>query len=241
MTLSIHRRLLIGCALCAAACSPASLQIEEGSSPLTMINVWTPLEGTTVAELAEQVAIGIDDDIRAQDGFLIAAVHQSTDESNVLVYGQWEGQADLEAAGAAIEAGDAPDFSAALALGSYDPRPYRVDVVAAPVGLEIASEVEYLTMVNTWTPFEGVSVDDVASALSAGIVADTAVQPGAQAFGVHASLDGSNVMAYGQWDDMASVEAYGDVIAAGGAPTFAQVFAQAESEAHPYRVTAVID
>ncbi|MEM6926717.1 MAG: hypothetical protein AAF602_07325, partial [Myxococcota bacterium] len=150
-------------------------------------------------------------------------------------------QADLEAVGAVIERGDAPDFAAALAIATYDPRPYRVDTVSVVDPLLIEQDDgTTLTMVNTWTPIGGATVDEVASTLSAGIEADTAVQPGALAFGVHASLDGSNVIAYGQWTDMASVEAFGDVIGMGGAPTFAEVFALAESVPHPYVVTAVI-
>ncbi|MEM9068942.1 MAG: antibiotic biosynthesis monooxygenase [Myxococcota bacterium] len=227
--------------LMVAACTDSessTVLIETDPTYLMMINVWTPHTGGSFTELSDAVRRGLENDMRSVDGFLGAAVLEAQDGSNVVVYGQWRDSTAVDAAGAKVAAGEAPDFAAALSLATTEAHPYRVDSLVGEIVIDTAADE--LTMINTWTPRDGVSVDEVATALSEGIRVDTSAQPGFRAAGVLASLDGSNVRAYGHWDDAAALEAYGSVIEAGAAATFAQVFALATSDARPYSVVAVI-
>lgn len=220
------------------ACAEPTLTIERGPTYLTMMNVWTPNPGVTASDLSEAVTLGLENDVRSADGFVGAAVLEGQDGGNVVVYGRWRDTAAIEAVGAAVAAGEAPDFAAALSLASTEAHPYRVDEVVGDLVIDL--NADELTMINTWTPNDGITTDELAAALSEGIRMDTSAQPGFRAASVFASLDGSNVRAYGHWDDPAALETFGGVIEAGGAPTFSQVFALAVSDARPYSVVAVV-
>lgn len=240
---AMHSRLLsyaalsVTCALL-SACQDDVLAVETGETYQTMMNVWTPNEGVSIAQLSDAVTVGLTNDIRVRDGFLGGAVLEATDGSNVVVYARWRDLAAVEAIQEVIATGEAPDFLAALALASTEAHPYRVDSLTGDIDIDL--DDDELTMINTWTPLEGASVDEVATALTAGIAMDTAAQPGFRAAAVFASIDGSNVRAYGHWDGPESLEAYGAVIMNGGAPTFARVFGFAESDARAYRVVALL-
>lgn len=198
------------------------LVLETGGAYLTMSNVWTPTEGVAITKLTAAVPLGLSNDIQGREGFVAGAVLEASDASNVVVYARWRDMAALESVGAAIGAGEAPDFAAALALAATEAHPYRVDSVRGEIAIDLRDDE--LTMINTWTPTVGVSVDEVATALSSGIATDTAQQPGFRSTAVLASLDGSNLRADGHWDDAAALEAFGGVIMSGGAPAFASVF-----------------
>ncbi|MEM9488837.1 MAG: antibiotic biosynthesis monooxygenase [Myxococcota bacterium] len=222
---------------------PAMTEIRTDESNLVMVNVWTPAGQATVADVAAAVTDGIATDISQQPGFIVAGIHQSTDESNVLVYGNWTEQAALDQAQTAIANGEAPTFAAAFDLATSEAHPYRVAAVIEPAGasaLTVTEGSSVLTMVNTWTPRDGATVDEVATALVAGLNADISQLPGYLGAGVLASLDGSNVLVYGQWADQTAFDGVITAVQNGDTPVFAQAFALADSTPHPYTVDAVI-
>lgn len=218
----------------------ATIEIQANETNLVMVNVWTPNEGVTVDEVASAVAAGIEADIAPLPGFLVAAVHASQDESNVLVYGHWTGADALAGVQEVLEAGEAPDFAAALGLAESVPHPYDVRSVDASGPLVIAEGSTFLTMVNTWTPNDGATVDDVATALVAAIGDEISTVPGFLGGSVHASTDESNVLVYGQWEDEAALGGVMAGVEAGDFPLFAQAAMLAGSVPHPYAVQAVI-
>ncbi|MEM9463680.1 MAG: antibiotic biosynthesis monooxygenase [Myxococcota bacterium] len=222
---------------------PMTIEIRENEPNLTMINAWTPKDGVSVDEVAAALTDGLSADIRELPGFVVAGVHASQDESNVLVYGHWTDQDSLAAAQTAIGEGQAPTFAAAFGLADSAAHPYRVASVITSSGassMTIAEDSSMLTMVNTWTPKEGASVDEVAAALIDGINAEISTLPGFMGASVLASLDESNVRVYGHWEDQAALDGVQTAAQNGEIPLFSQVFALADSLAHPYAVRSVI-
>lgn len=222
---------------------PMTIEIREGEPNLTMMNVWTPKDGVSVDQLAAALADGLGTEIRTLPGFVAAGVHASSDESNVLVYGHWKDQDALAGVQTAIEQGRAPTFAAAFGLADSAAHPYRVaSVVTASdaSSLTIAPDSSMLTMINTWTPKEGVLVDEVATALVEGISAEIRTLPGFLGASVLASLDESNVRVYGHWTDQAALAGVQDAVQDGEAPLFSKAFALADSLARPYTVRTVI-
>ena len=103
----------------------------------------------------------------------------------------------------------------------------------------IRTETDGVIFVNILTPNVGVSLDDLARQLTVAMENDASKMPGFRSASVHVSRDGSYVLNYAQWDDVASVDAVVAAIGAGQLPDLEQAFSMASAEFHPYDVVSV--
>ena len=100
---------------------------------LTMINVFTPTEGTQ-DEVVAAIQTGLEESVSKMPGFIRSTVHRSKDSPLVVVYAQWQNQASVDAAVEAIKAGAAPEMLRALTIARSELHPYDVLSVHARRG-----------------------------------------------------------------------------------------------------------
>jgi quinol monooxygenase YgiN len=97
--------------------------IREGTSPITLINVFT------VAPERQRELLGVLEDVtkqfmRHQPGFVSANFHASLDGARVVNYAQWESREHFEAMLANPEAQQ--HMADAMQIASAEPRLYEV-------------------------------------------------------------------------------------------------------------------
>ncbi len=98
---------------------------------------------------------------------------------------------------------------------------------------------DHVTFVNIMTPNDGVTLDELASQLTAAMENDASKMPGFRSASVHVSRDNSYVLNYAQWDDVASVDAVVTALQSGSLPDLAQAFSMSSPEFHPYDVFSI--
>jgi quinol monooxygenase YgiN len=104
--------------------------IRADADHLTMINVFTPTVGTQdeVVDAIEEGLVSVSE----MPGFIRSTVHRSRDSATVVVYAQWQDQASVDAAVAAIRAGAAPAMLRALTIARSELHPFDVLSVHSP-------------------------------------------------------------------------------------------------------------
>lgn len=118
--------LLLGSAFAQTnAATPSTVTIRSQANYLTMMNVFTPTEGTQDDVIAA-VNKGLDEQVSKLPGFINATVHRSLDNDYVVVYAQWRDRAAVDEAIKVIQAGGAPDMMRAFTLASPELHPYQV-------------------------------------------------------------------------------------------------------------------
>jgi quinol monooxygenase YgiN len=92
--------------------------IQKGSSPLTLINVFT-VEPDQQQKLAALLIEATEKTMKHQLGFVSASIHRSLDGKKVVNYAQWKDKAAFEAMQKNPQA--ASHMQAAAALAKFDP------------------------------------------------------------------------------------------------------------------------
>lgn len=116
-------------ALFVASAIPAAAQeatIATSGDHVTFMNVMSPNEGVTLEELARQLTLAMENDIRKMPGFRTASVHVSRDNSYVVNYAQWDDVASVEAVVTALSEGRLPDLAQAFSMSAPEFHPYEV-------------------------------------------------------------------------------------------------------------------
>ena len=122
---------LHGASAHAAEPSSATAVIGPGLDRLTMINILRPSEDDQ-DEVVRLLRAGLEEVMSEQPGFIDASVHRSADNEYVAVYAHWDDIESLQAAGALVMSGGAPDMANAYRLGRADYHPYVVEAVITP-------------------------------------------------------------------------------------------------------------
>ena len=104
-------------------------QISSSASLLTMINVWTPAEGTQQAFVA-QLENALTSELVHQQGFISGNIHRSLDSEHVVMYAQWADQAALETFIKKLQSGKVPLMASSFAAATPDYHPYTVTLTA---------------------------------------------------------------------------------------------------------------
>lgn len=113
----------------ASSTGPAdTIVISRDGSPFTVINRLTP-SAADRDELLSALRTGISEEMSVLDGFIAAAIHESADSEDVIVYAQWESGEALGQAAARVQAGDAPNMGRAYQLGNPEYHPFNVVAV----------------------------------------------------------------------------------------------------------------
>ena len=100
--------------------------IDQDGEVLTVINILTPAEGVTQAELAAMLKEAVQEEVLPQAGFISSTIHESMDNNYIINYAQWENQAALEGMVARVQSGDAPKLGAAFGSAMPDYHPFQV-------------------------------------------------------------------------------------------------------------------
>lgn len=209
--------------------------ISGQDTVLTVINLLNPAPENQT-ELIELLNAGIDQEIRSQDGFVSASIHQSLDNSYVVNYAQWRDEASLQATAEWIEAGNAPTMAEAFALGNPDFHPHRIVEQFSTAEVRIDCNATALTLINFLTPNAEVAASELALQLAEAMRAEVAATPGFISATVHESLDSPLVVNYAQWENEESVGAITTALEQGEAPELGDAFSLGTPDFHPFAV-----
>lgn len=107
----------------------ATTTIREGSSPVTLINVFSvdPIKQDELIRLLNQAT---EMAMKRQPGFVSANIHKSIDGTRVVNYAQWSSEDDFNAMMKNPEAGE--HMKQAAALARHEPHLYTVSSVHSP-------------------------------------------------------------------------------------------------------------
>lgn len=111
--------------------TPATAVIDPELDRLTMINILLPSEDDQ-DEVVRLLRSGLEEVMSRQPGFIDASVHRSADNEYVVVYAHRDDIESLQADGAVVIGGGAPDMANACGLGQADHHPYVVEAVITP-------------------------------------------------------------------------------------------------------------
>lgn len=112
-------------AITAGSADAQTISINAQDEYVTRVNIFTPYRGKQ-ADTVRLLQEGLSEEMSAQPGFISAAIHQSLDSENVVVYAQWRDQAAFEAAGRVRESGGTPLMSRVFEVARPASHPYRV-------------------------------------------------------------------------------------------------------------------
>jgi quinol monooxygenase YgiN len=100
--------------------------ISEGSSPVTLINVFS-VDPDKQDELIRLLNEATEKAMKQQPGFVSANIHKSFDGTRVVNYAQWRSEDDFKTMMKNPQAGE--HMKRAAALAKYDPHLYTVSAV----------------------------------------------------------------------------------------------------------------
>lgn len=103
-----------------------SATINPGTSPVTLINVFT-VEPGKQDELVQILSEATEKAMKRLPGFVSANIHKSLDGTRVVNYAQWRSKDDFEAMLKNPEV--APHMKAAGAIAKFEPHLYAVAAV----------------------------------------------------------------------------------------------------------------
>lgn len=104
----------------------ATSMIREGSSPVTLINVFS-VDPTKQDELIRLLNQATEKAMKRQRGFVSANIHKSIDGTRVVNYAQWRSEDDFKAMMKNPEAEE--HMKQAAALAQHEPHLYTVSAV----------------------------------------------------------------------------------------------------------------
>lgn len=220
-------------------------EIENANAPtfdfnqghLTVINLLKP-DAANKAEVLANLKAGLSQTMSKQKGFISSQLHSSLDNNYIINYAQWESGQDLQAAAQLVQGGKAPKMGAAFGKGNPDYHPFAIveSVSASNDKAQFDVNGDYLTIINVLVPNEGVTQDQLISALQKGVKDDVKMQPGFISATIHKSLDNNYVINYAQWKNQEALMQMVTKLQAGEAPSLGAVFGMSQADYHPFKL-----
>ena len=149
--------------------------------------------------------------LQKQLGFVSMSLHASLDGTNIVVYAQWNSEAELQAA---VDISEVKAAREELdSHGEPDGTLFKVDSVYLSVNggvgadetLAIEPTPDRLVFVNIWTVLGKEQQSDLLSAMKEEAPAMVA-KPGSRGMALHRSLDGRRIAVYAAWESMGAFE-----------------------------------
>lgn len=211
--------------------------LDTATQLFTVINVLKP-DSLNKDQVISLLKNGLNNTMRKQKGFVSSQLHASLDNHYIINYTQWESGEDLQAAGALVGSGGAPNMAAAFSKGNPDYHPYKLigqyTSEAKPVIID--EEGSLLTIVNILIPKDGVSKTTLGNMLKEALADELVSQSGFISSTIHESIDNNFIINYSQWVDGAALNKMVTRLQSGNAPKLGAAFGASTPDFHPFSI-----